>query len=115
MTAFLMAGVLFFSDCAGKGAKGDSGKRLADETSCRLDSIKVDFNLFPERWNVDGDILWVVNSRDSLFLTRYNLASHTVEWKGGLIGQGPGEYISPGLVESSSPGIVGLYLSLIHI
>lgn len=100
--------------CVRKTSGSDSGKRLAGETSCRLDSIKVDFNLFPERWNVDGDILWVVNSRDSLFLTRYNLASHTVEWKGGLIGQGPGEYISPGLVESSSPGIVGLYSNTLN-
>jgi hypothetical protein len=80
-----------------------------EESTCAVDSTRLPFLFYPERWTASGNILWVVNSRDTPFLTGYDVATDSVVFKGGSIGNGPGEFIFPGIVEHVGPTSVTLY------
>lgn len=82
---------------------------MASETKANLDSVDLHFNFYPERWDITGDSLWILNSRDSLFLTGYDIISNKEFCNWGTIGNGPGEYVAPGLIENASDGLLWLY------
>ncbi|MCM1111512.1 MAG: hypothetical protein NC336_09905 [Clostridium sp.] len=82
---------------------------LVPETVCSPESICLTFNFYPERWISRGDTLWILNSRDSLFLTGYDMSRDGVIAYWGKTGGGPGEYVSPGLVEGDRDGLLSLY------
>ena len=67
-----------------------------------LDSIQLSFRFYPERWTMTGgDTIWVINSRDSLFLTGFDIGKQHDFCHWGTIGNGPDEYVSPGIVEGN--------------
>ena len=82
---------------------------LTSETVAHIDSIDLYFNFYPERWDMTGDSLWIVNSRDSVFLTGYDIDSNKVFCSWGNIGNGPDEFLSPGLIENVHDGFLWLY------
>jgi len=77
----------------------------AIETILGLDSIVLEWNLYPERWNMYGDTLWIVNTRDSLFLSGYNLKNDSLFCYWGHIGNGPDDYVAPGIIEGAINGL----------
>lgn len=102
--------VIFLWGCSeNKVTQHNIDFRLADEISATPDSFAVDFNFYPERWNICGDTLWVVNSRDSAFLTGLDLDTHkhVITW--GNIGNGPEDFVSPGIIEEFDAKLLTLY------
>lgn len=83
--------------------------RLAETVDMPFDSTLFAFNFYPERWNLTGDTLWTVNSRDSLFLVGYDISNKRDFCHWGLIGNGPEDYVSPGIMEGVVDRGVVLY------
>lgn len=108
-TIILSSLTLLLPACS--GSKREKGKEqdLTEERSILLDSIIPSFSFYPERWTTDGVDLWIINSRDSLFLKRYSPKTNQILWSGGSIGRGHNEYISPGIIEGISKGTISLY------
>ena len=75
------------------------------ETISELDSIVQKWNLYPERWNINGDTLWIVNTRDSLFLSGYDIKNDSLFCYWGHIGNGPDDYVAPGIIEGVVNGL----------
>lgn len=73
------------------------------------DSILLKSVFYPERWAINNDSLWVVNSRDSIFLKAFDLSSGDCMLKWGHLGNGPDDYVSPGLIENFNGPGVGIY------
>lgn len=96
--------ILIFSSCTSSRNHTfeEREKVHADEISSEVDSIAFIWDFYPERWNINGDMLWVINSRDSLFLSGYDLRRDSLLCRWGYIGNGPDDFISPGIVEGLS-------------
>ena len=72
------------------------------------DSLSVPFLFYPERWFLNGHQLYVLNSRESPFLSILNLSDRSWrQW--GEKGNGPHEYVIPSLCEMRRPHEVGIY------
>lgn len=98
-TAIAIAFLCIFSLSACGSKTGPQADELAAQETVELDSVEVEWNLYPERWNLNGDTLWVINSRDSLFLSGYDIDNNSLFCYWGKIGNGPEDYVSPGIVE----------------
>lgn len=110
----LLSLTLLLAACSDGKQDKTKEQRLTEERSIRLDSIKPPFVFCPERWTTDGVDLWIVNSKDSLFLKRYSPKTNQVLWSGGTIGHGDNEYISPGIVEGIAQGTISLYSNTLN-
>lgn len=73
------------------------------------DSISLKSIFYPERWVINNDSLWVINSRDSVFLKVFDLSNGDCILKWGNLGNGPDEYVSPGLIENFNEPGIGIY------
>ncbi|MCC8072036.1 MAG: TolB-like 6-bladed beta-propeller domain-containing protein [Bacteroidales bacterium] len=83
---------------------------LAPMIKPELDSMQLSFGFYPERWTLtQGDTIWVVNSRDSSFLVGFDMGEQHDFCHWGTLGQGPEEYISPGIVEGTNENGFVLY------
>lgn len=76
---------------------------------CVNDSILLKSLFYPERWAINNDSLWVLNSRDSVFLKAFDLSDGDCMLEWGHLGNGPDEYVSPGLIENFNGPGVGIY------
>lgn len=108
------ASLMTVTSCESKQSASDSGKGLVAESFAKIDSLQPCFTFYPERWTSDGEHLWIVNSRDSFFLKEYDPVKNVVLWRGGSIGHGHNEYISPGIVEGFSSAKLALYSNTLN-
>lgn len=102
--------VMIAGGCSPKGSeRGEGTKTLVAEGQTTLDSCRMNDRFLPSRWDAGKERLWVVNFKDSLFLTGYRLSdmSSALEW--GHSGDGPDDFLSPGLVTNNAEGTVGVY------
>lgn len=111
--AFILVTSLFLVSCSTKHSDSDvTSSRdvaLTSAIQATLDSVLLTFNFYPERWSMTGDTLWVVNSRDSLSLIGYDIKSRRDFCHCGIIGNGPDEYVSPGIMEGDIEDGLVLY------
>lgn len=106
----LLSLVATLTDCTSSRSNLDEREAcVVAETCVELDSIHMDFTFYPERWNMKGDTLWVLNTRDSLFLTGYSIPQKEVICSWGTLGQGPEEYVVPGIIEGACNESFTLY------
>lgn len=107
----LFIGMAIFFSCVMAGCSShatsdndSSSKNLVEQTYANVDSIPLDFpfNLF--RWNISDSVIWVVDARQDPFLTGVSTKSFHKIYEGGTIGQGPDDFISPGIVEGQTHG-----------
>ena len=106
----LMLALVMAASCAPQGGdRGEGTKVLAAESEATLDSCRMNETFFPSRWDAGDRWLWVMNFKDSLFLTGYRLSDMTAELEWGRMGDGPDDFISPGLVTNNAEGTVGIY------
>ena len=97
------------NSCKNSNYKQDS-KQVENITYLRVnDSISLNSIFYPERWIINNDSLWVINSRDSLFLKVFDLSNGDCILKWGNLGNGPNEYVSPGLIEKFNGSGIGIY------
>ncbi len=103
--------ILAFIRCSHKNELTNSrDKDLPALTTIVLDSMRMDATFYPFGWTVNGDILWALSRQDSLFLTGYDRNQNLkpiIRW--GRIGQGPDDYIVPGIISKCQNNYVGLY------
>lgn len=72
-------------------------KESVNTIEVKKDSIELPFLFYPERWFLTGSSLYVLNSKDSPFLTIYDLNAAKIVKQWGTIGNGPEEYVVPSL------------------
>ena len=73
------------------------------------DSVQLPFLFYPERWFLTDNKLYILNNKDSLFLTVFDVRGDSVIFHGGTIGNGPGEYTVPSLGEMKQKNKVVIY------
>lgn len=110
--------IVFFSSCTQSQKSKEKipviAKNLKDKLSIEVDSLKLPFIFYPERWFLNNNQLYVLNNKDSSFLSIFDLYTQKlIQW--GKIGNGPNEYIIPSLCRMKKNGNVGIYSNALNI
>ena len=101
---------LFFlmsmAGCSEKRASGhdSSSKNLVEQAYGKVDSIPLDFPFKLDRWNISDSVLWLVDARQDPFMAGISIKTFHKVYVGGRIGQGPSDFICPGIVEGNTSG-----------
>lgn len=83
-------------------------KQAIGEDSVPSFAINLPFLFYPERWYLNDSMLYVLNSKESPFLSVFNFSDNTyMQW--GSIGNGPNEFIVPSLCKMKYQRQVGIY------
>lgn len=110
--------IVFFFSCTQSQKSKEKipviAKNLKDKLSIEVDSLKLPFIFYPERWFLNNNQLYVLNNKDSSFLSIFDLYTQKlIQW--GKIGNGPNEYITPSLCRMKKNGNVGIYSNALNI
>lgn len=107
-----LCAITIFLGCSHSGRKDNPityPKDLVAEEKTMKDSVQLPFLFYPERWFLTDNKLYILNNKDSLFLTVFDVKEDSMVFHGGTIGNGPGEYAIPSLGEMKQKDRVIIY------
>lgn len=111
---FLSICAITFSSCKFSSTTSDKAvnlpKSTVQEQAILPDSVQLPFLFYPERWFLNNKNLFVLNIRNTPFLSIYDISNgNSFQW--GKIGNGPNEYVFPSLCKMKQSNKVGIYMN----